>query len=108
MDQRLKERLIKIDKQIDVLQGVEEQYLYLKAHKDVLFAELYRATTESGVSAKESQVHSSQEWKDFAYGLAKTEAEYNKQRRIYELKLKAYDAEHLTLKTEHPAVKRQL
>jgi hypothetical protein len=28
-------------------------------------------------------------------------------RRLYELKLKAYDAEHLTLKTEAPAIGRQ-
>ncbi len=108
MDERLRTRLQKIQDQIDVLAKIEGQFLYLKAHKDVLYADLFRLSNEKNVASRDAQVYSSQEWKDFSYGLAKTEAEYSKQRRMYELRLKAYDAEHLSFKIEAPVVKRQI
>lgn len=107
MDKRLGERLKKIEDQIDVLNVAERDFLNLEAQKDVLYAELFRKAEGKSVADKEACVCASQAWRDFARGLAETQAEFHRQRRWYELRLKAYDAEHLTYKIENAAVLRQ-
>jgi hypothetical protein len=107
MDKRLFNRLAKIEQHIDALKQVEGEFLYLEAHKKVMFSSLFISAEGKSVAEREAAAYSSKEWVDFADGHASKEAEYNYMRRLYELKLKAYDAEHLTLKTEAPAIGRQ-
>lgn len=107
MDKRLLERLQKVDRQIKKLLEIEEKFLYLDAHKKVLFSELFRKSEGKNVAEKEANAYSSQDWKDFILGLAKAEAEFNLERRNYELRLKAFDSEYITYKIEERAVKRQ-
>ncbi len=106
MDSRLDERLIAIADQVDVLKDVEAVFLELEAHRKVLFAQLYLKTAGT-VAERESTVYASADWINFITGLVSAESELNHARRIYELKLKAYDGEHLSLKTETPAIRRQ-
>lgn len=79
----------------------------LQAHEKVLFAKLYVEQVSGSVEDKKQRVYASEPWINFAKGLAETEANHLEQRRRYELALKAYDAAHLTLKTETPAIRRQ-
>lgn len=51
---------------------------------------------------------SSKDWKDFVNGHALKEAEYNRERRRYELLMKAFDAEYTSMKIESQVIKRQL
>lgn len=109
MDDRLLERLNKINTQIDELKIIEKQFLHLSAHEKILYARLFLRTKGHGNNEdRKSEVMASQDWIDFAEGLVEAEANYQEARRRYELKLKAYDAEHLTFKNENPAIKRQL
>lgn len=108
MDQRLLERLKKIDEQIMTMRTAEGNFLYLEAHSKVLFSKLFLATPPKSIEERKALVHASQDWFDFIRAHVDAETEFLAQRRKYELKLKAYDAEHLTLKTEAPAIKRQL
>jgi hypothetical protein len=107
MDAALKDRLLKIGEQIDKLRVVEKEFLYLEAHKKVMFSGLYLAAEGKNVAEKEANAYASQDWVNFIDGHAEKEAAYNYERRMYELRLKAYDAAHLTLKTETPAISRQ-
>lgn len=107
IDGALLERLYKVDAQIEALRKVEAEFLYLEAHKKVLYSSLYLKAEGKNVAEKEANAYASKEWQDFAYGHAEKEAQYHYERRMYELRLKAYDAAHLTLKTETPVVNRQ-
>jgi hypothetical protein len=107
MDTRLEERLTKLSEQIDRLKKAELSFLTLDAHKKVMAAQLFIQADGKNVAEREANVYSSQAWKDFAAGLVEAESAFNHERRRYELQLKAYDAEHLSLKTETPVIRRQ-
>lgn len=107
MDSRLKERLEKLSDQIDVLRVAEHEYLSLEASKKPMYSEIFLRVEGKNVAEKEARAYMSDDWKDFATGLVEAESAFNHERRRYELQLKAYDAEHLTLKTEVPVIKRQ-
>lgn len=107
MDARLYKRLKRIEEHLETLWITEKEFLYLDAHKKVLFAELYRSVDGKSVADKEAAAYASDDWRDFIRGLSEKEAQYNAEKRRYELLIKAYDAEHLTLKTEHPVINRQ-
>lgn len=107
MDDRLFKRLEKIEQSIDEMREVEKLFLQLEANKKVLAAQLYLKADGKNVAEKEASVFSSPDWINFVNGLVQAESNFNHARRMYELRLKAYDAEHLTLKTEVPAIKRQ-
>lgn len=107
MDDRLFKRLEKIEESIDKLRQVETEFLQLEAHKKVLYSQLFLKAKGKNVAEKEAEAYDSQDWRDFADGLVRAESAFNYERRMYELRLKAYDAEHLTLKTETPVIKRQ-
>lgn len=107
MDDRLYKRLEKIEASIDQLREVEKKFLALEAHKRPLYSQLFLKAEGKNVAEREAQAYNSPEWRNFAAGLVEAESDYNHERRMYELRLKAYDAEHLTLKTESPVIKRQ-
>lgn len=107
MDARLDERLVAIADQIDLLREAEKTFLELDAHKKVLAAQLFLKVEGKNVAEREALVYSSEAWINFSQGLVEAESNFNHERRRYELKMKAYDAEHLTLKTETPVINRQ-
>lgn len=107
MDDRLYKRLEKIEHSIEKLREVEKTYLDLEATKKPLYSQLFLAAKGKNVAEKEAEAYDSQDWRDFVSGLVEAESAFNYERRMYELRLKAYDAEHLTLKTETPVIKRQ-
>lgn len=107
MDRRLEERLEKLSDQIDKLRKVEAVFLELEATKKPLYSQLFLKADGKSVADREAFAYSSDDWRDFAAGLVEAESAFNHERRRYELQLKAYDAEHLTLKTETPIIKRQ-
>lgn len=107
MDPRLHARLEKIETSIGALRIAEKEFLTLEAHKKVLFSRLFLDSQGKNVAEKEALAYVSNNWRDFTKGLVEAESNFNNERRMYELRLKAYDAEHLTLKTEVPAIKRQ-
>lgn len=106
MDHRLRERLIKIHEQIDKLGVEEELFLNLKASKDAQFGLLYLNTTGS-VAEREAKVYSSDTWTKFQTSLVMAEVGYNKAKRMLDLQMKAYDAEHLSYKIDNQAINRQ-
>lgn len=107
MDSRLEERLTKVSVQIDKLRETERVFLTLEANRKVMAAQLYLRAEGKSVAEKEANVYASESWTAFIAGHVEAESAYNHERRRYELMLKAYDAEHLTLKTETPAIRRQ-
>jgi hypothetical protein len=106
MDARLEERLLLWHQHIEKLRDVERQYLELEAHEDVLFSELYLLVEKGSVAEREARVHANQEWKDFQKGLVAAKSAFNHERRILELKVKAYEAEYLERKLEAEAVQK--
>jgi hypothetical protein len=107
MDSRLEERLTRLSQQIDKLRQAELSFLTLDAHKRVLAAQLFLTAEGKSIAEREANVYSSKDWQDFIVGHVDAESTFNHERRRYELQLKAYDAAHLTLKTEAPVIKRQ-
>lgn len=107
MDDRLRGRLEKLEEQIDTLKAVEHRFLELDASKKMLAAQLYLKTDGKNVAEREAQVFSSADWKVFITAHVEAESEFNFERRRYELRMKAFDAEYLTLKTDHSAIRRQ-
>lgn len=107
MDVRLNKKLMDIEKHLTVLKAAEVNFLFLDAHKKVLFAQLFLKADGKNITERESSVYASQDWIDFSRGLAESESQYNHERRTLELLIKKYDGAHLTLKTESPVIKRQ-
>lgn len=107
MDSRLQDRLTKLEAQIDKLRVAERDFLSLEAHRKVLAAQLFIRADGKNVAEREANVYASADWTAFAEAHVEAESSFNHERRRYELRLKAYDAEHLTLKTEAPAIRRQ-
>ncbi len=105
-DERLRKRLIAIDRQISKLRVAEEAFLNLDATKKLQHAVIY-LRTKGTVAEREAMVHASEEWRVFITGLVQAEVEYNYQKRELELQMKAFDAEYLTYKVEAGAINRQ-
>lgn len=108
MDSRLRKRLEKVETQIDLLRDVERRFLEFSAHEKVLYSKLYLSMKGANVEERKAKVYSSDDWFNFVNAFSEMEAEYLEAKRRYELKLKAYDAEHLSFKNELPAIKRQV
>lgn len=108
MDDKLKERLLKISNQIQSLYEAEETFLTLDAAKDHKIAKMVQEAPKELTSevSKVSWVKSQIDWYHFRVSLAQAEAEFHKQKHLLDLKFKAYDAEHLTYKVEETAIKR--
>lgn len=106
MDAALKARLIKIGKQIEKLQPLEKQYLFLEAHRKVMFSGLYLSAPGKNVAEKEAHAYTAQAWANFVDGLAEIEATYLKEKRYLDLQFKALDCEYLQAKTEAQAIRR--
>jgi hypothetical protein len=107
MDDRLYKRLEKIEQSIDELRDVEKRFLALEANRKPLYSQLFLKAEGKNIAEREAEAYNSKDWRDFAAALVDAESDFNHERRMYELRLKAYDAEHLTLKTEVPVIKRQ-
>lgn len=108
MDVKLRKRLEKLEEQIDALRAAEKSFLALDAHRKILAAELFLRAEGKSVAEREAVVFSSDDWIAFSNAHVEAESSFNHERRRYELRIKAYDAEHLTLKTETPVIKRQV
>lgn len=107
MDALLIKRAKAIDEQIKKLEQAEKEYFYLDAHKDVLFSQLFMKKDGSSIKENEALVHCDEEYQVFLKSLAEAHAKYNKERRNFELKIKLYDGEYLSLKTYGQASTRQ-
>ena len=108
MDERLLDRLNKIHEQIDDLKQKEFTYLKLAAHEKILFAKIYLSFENGSVEDRKQKAYMHPDWESFIEGFVHAETDYLEAKRLFELKMKAYDAEHLTLKSEIPTIKRQL
>lgn len=107
MDDRLFERLKKIEQSIDEMRDIETRYLTLEGNKKALLAQLTIKAPGKSFAEREAHALASDEWRDFNAGLVEAEVAFNHARRFYELRLKAFDAAYLSLKTETPAIRRQ-
>lgn len=108
VDSRLEIQLSKIDDHIKNLFQIEHEFLLLDGNKKAVLAALTIQAEGKSFAERESKALSSVDWKVFATGHALKEAEYNRDKRRYELLLKAFDAEYQTFKIEHSMIKRQL
>ena len=104
----LQKRLEAIYAIISDLKKSEEEYFLLEAHKDVLFSGLFKKSASGSVADKEAQVYDSEDWHVFSQSLAKAHAAYNEMRRKYELRMKAFDAEYLSVKIDGQIIPRGL
>lgn len=106
MDSRLEERLIKWHEQIEVLEHAEREYLAALAEEKTIEGSIYLVTSGKTVDERKSQTYSSKEWGEFKADLANKEVSYRRERRLLELKIKAYEAEYLEYKLENEAIKK--
>lgn len=105
MDSKLRDRLIRISKQIDSLTIAEEAFLNLKVSRDPSFALLY-LKTEGSVRERECEVHRTTEWRAFLQALVTAEVGYQKEKRLLDLQFKALDCEYLSLKIDTQAIQK--
>lgn len=108
MDSRLETKLEKLDVHIKHLFEVERQYLWLEAQKKSILAEITRKSEGKSFTERESNALATTDWKDFSRGLADKEAEFNRERRRYELLMKAFESEYQTYKIEAQVIRKQL
>ncbi len=106
MDDRLKERLQKIRKQIDAVFKAEGDYLSLDAAKDHKLAKLVIHSRGSSQVARETEARSTEEWGQFRKDLAHAESVFHREKHMLELKNSAFQAEYLNYKIEVAAIKR--
>lgn len=107
MDRGLAERLNALNEQNDRLKAVEAQYLALEANRKSLLGKLISQQPGKSFAEREMQAYASAEWIDFAKGLADVEADYEFEKRRYDILDKAYLADHLSAKLDGETIKRQ-
>ncbi len=107
MDRTLADRLNELNKANDALADAEANYLTLHANKDHLLARLTTKAEGKSHSERETNALASQDWIDFATGLAAAEATYQKMRRRFSILEKAYLAEHASFTREAKLINRQ-
>lgn len=100
MEIQLKEALSRWSSQIDKLRDVEEKYFSLEASEKAFFHTLFAKATGKTIMDRECEVYRSSEWKRFSEGLALSRAEFNYEKRVLEIKIKAFDAAYLGAKQE--------
>ena len=106
MDQQLQDRLHKWRKQIDVVRKAEELLFNLEASEKALFGKLFLGFDGKTVQERESKAYSSEVWKEFKRGLAAAKAKHNYEKRMLELKVKAYEAVYLQYKIDNDYLRR--
>lgn len=102
----LQKRLESIHALIAELKTAEEVYFFQEAHKDVLYSSLFKASIGGSIAEREAGVYVSDSWKNFSKSLASAHATYNEMRRKYELRMKAFDAEYLSVKIDGQIIPR--
>lgn len=107
MDQRLKKRLFKLEEQIKILSAVELEYLELEANRKPIWANIFLQCKGANVAEREAMANAHSDWRDFMKGHVGAEASLNREKRNYELMLKALDCEYITYKIEAPVISRQ-
>jgi hypothetical protein len=106
LDGQLKDALSEINRMIDVLHEVERKFLFVDANKKAILAALILEAPGKSFSEREAHALSSAQWKEYITHHAEGEADYLRAKRRYDLVCKAYDAAHLSLKTETSAIRR--
>lgn len=106
MDDRLRQALSLIEKQIKALRHAEEKFLTLEVAKKAKYSIAYLSTSGT-VAEREATVLSSADWGIFTKALIDAEVSFNFEKRKLEHHMKAFDAEYLTYKLEHGAINRQ-
>ena len=106
MDSLLKERLESWYDQIKKIAEIEKKYLLLEGTEKSLAGQLFLQSEGKNVAEREARAMSSTDWVNFKKGWAEAKSEYNNEKRILELKIKAYEAEYITLKRESEAIRK--
>jgi|SRR3990167_73768 len=106
MDDQLDDRLRKWHAQIDVLKEVEENYFLIEANEKALEGALFLKADGKNIEERKAIAYSTEDWITYAKSLASLKAKYNNERRILELKIKAYEAEYLQFKIENETIRK--
>lgn len=107
MDTELRGRLRKIEEQIEKLKPIERRFLYLDAHREAMQSQIFLKTDGKTVKEREAKALASEDWTNFTEGWVESKSEYNHEKRLLELKLKAFDATYLSYKVDGTAIRRQ-
>src|SRR3990167_2245353 len=106
MDNRLDDRLRKWHAQIDILKDVEEAYFTVEANEKFIEGALFLEAEGKNIEERKAGAYSTEKWLAYARSLASLKARYNHEKRILELKAKAYESEYLTFKIENEAIRK--
>jgi len=106
IDSQLEDRLTKWHSQIDILSEVERRHLEIDCQKDLLFAAMFLKLKEGSIAEKTAQVHASSEWGSYIQNMTEAKVQWLREKRVLELKMKAYEATYLTYKIESDAIRK--
>lgn len=106
MDSRLQQRLDKWHKQIQTLKEMDEMNCLLESSEKTLEGKIFLSVEGKNNDIRFAKVHTHQDWIDFQAGKAAQRARYLETKRLLEIKIKAYEAEYLTLKVQAEAIKK--
>lgn len=106
MDQRLNDRLTKWHDQIETVGKTERRCLLLESQEKPLWSKLFLAAPGKTVAEREAQAYQSIEWEALQRELVDARANYNRERRLLELKQAAFQSEYLEAKHENEAIAR--
>ncbi len=106
LDSNLRERLNRLEEQHEKLVPIIALLKELEGNEKTLWAKLYLQTSGT-VAEREARVYSSDDWINFSKALQSAKSDFINEMRFFEIRQKAYDAEHLSLKVETPVIKRQ-
>ncbi len=106
MDSNLRKRLDRLEEQHEKLIPIIQRLKELEHAEKPLWAKLYLGT-KGTVAEREAQVYASDDWINFSKALHDAKSDFINEMRFFEIRQKAYDAEHLSLKVEVPVIKRQ-
>jgi hypothetical protein len=106
MDDRLKAKLERWHERIEQLKAAEHACLLLDANEKALYSQLLLKAEGRTVAEREAQAYASDDWQNFAKGLAEARSTYNHARRMLDLAQAAFQAEYLEAKHDYDAIRK--
>jgi len=106
LDIRLEQRLTKWHEQIEKLKEAEANYFTLESSEKWYLAKLTLEAEGKSMAERETIALGSSEWNNFKLRLADAKLIYLTERRILDLKIKAYESEYQTYKLEAEAIRK--
>lgn len=107
MDQELREKLINLDLQNEILREAEAEFLLKDAGRKPMEADQFLTVVTGSIAERQAKAHTTEEYIAYVKDLAEVQAKYLFEKRKYSILENAFYAELNTFKREMGLIDKQ-